>query len=47
MAYASAKGKFRDNVNGVFDMQVGSIEELGVNLGAVKEDEDDEEDFDF
>lgn len=48
MAYASAKGRFRDNLEGAFDMQVGSIEELGENLGAVKDEDEDEGDgFDF
>lgn len=47
MAYASAKSKFRDNLDGVFDMQVGSIEELGSNLGLDDEEEEDGEDFDF
>ena len=47
MAYASAKGKFRDNIDGVFDMQVGSVEELGSNLGLEEEEEEEGDGFDF
>lgn len=47
MAYASAKGKFRETVTGVFDTQVSSLEEMDLNLGLKKaEDEDDDEEFD-
>ncbi len=47
MAYASAKGKFRECIPGVFDTQVASVEELDVNLGVGKEEEDEDKDFDF
>lgn len=47
MAYASAKGKFRDHILGVFDTQVASLEELDANLGLAKDDEEDDKDFDF
>eukprot|EP00600_Ochromonadales_sp_CCMP1393_P012130 CAMPEP_0174997016 /NCGR_PEP_ID=MMETSP0005-20121125/718_1 /TAXON_ID=420556 /ORGANISM="Ochromonas sp., Strain CCMP1393" /LENGTH=169 /DNA_ID=CAMNT_0016251493 /DNA_START=35 /DNA_END=544 /DNA_ORIENTATION=- len=47
MAYTSAKGKFRETIPGVFDIQVSSTEELAVGLGLVKEEEEEEEDFDF
>lgn len=48
MAYTSAKGKFREQIPGVFDTQVASVEELDLNLGLAKDDdEDDDKDFDF
>lgn len=47
MAYSSAKGKFREGLQGVFDTQVSSLEELDANLGLEKDDDDDDEDFDF
>lgn len=48
MAYTSAKPSLRDEMEGVFDTQVSSIEELDVNLGLKSaEDSDEEEDFDF
>jgi len=49
MAYASVKGKLRERIIGVFDTQVGSLEELDSNLGLEEEneDEDDDKDFDF
>lgn len=46
MAYTSAKTKFREAIQGVFDMQVSSLEELDQNLGVSKEEEE-EEGFDF
>jgi hypothetical protein len=48
MAYASAKGKFRETILGVFDTQVASLEEMDANLGLGKGEEDeDDKDFDF
>lgn len=47
MAYASAKGKFRETILGVFDTQVASLDELDVNLGLGKGEEEEEEDKDF
>lgn len=48
MAYASVKGKLRERVIGVFDTQVGSLEELDSNLGLGEEDaEEEDKDFDF
>jgi hypothetical protein len=48
MAYAAAKGKFRDTIPGVFDMQVASIEDLDSNMGfGEPEGEEDDGDFDF
>ena len=46
MAYTSAKTKFREGIPGGFDTQVSSLEELDVNLGLAKEEEEDEG-FDF
>ena len=47
MAYTSAKIKFRETLIGVFDMQAASIEELEINLGLAKDDDEDDKDFDF
>jgi hypothetical protein len=47
MAYAAAKGKFRETIPGVFDTQVSSLEELDTNLGLGQEDEEEDKDFDF
>jgi cofilin len=48
MAYTSVKGKLRESLDGVFDMQVSDLEEMAVTLGLVKEEEEEEEeDFDF
>jgi cofilin len=49
MAYTSAKPTLYDQIEGVFDTQVASVEELDVNLGYVnQEDEQEEEEaFDF
>lgn len=47
MAYASAKGKFRECIPGVFDTQVSSTEELEVNLGVGGAEEEEDKDFDF
>jgi hypothetical protein len=51
MAYASAKGRFRETLPGVFDIQAASLEELQSSIisggaAASAEDEDDD-DFDF
>jgi len=43
----SAKGKIRDVIPGVFDLQASTIDELEVSLGFKNEEEDDAEDFDF
>lgn len=48
MAYAAAKGKFRETLLGVFDTQVASLEELDATLGlGDKEEEEEDEGFDF
>lgn len=47
MAYASAKGKFRESIEGVFDMQVASNEELDSSLGLEEEAADEDDGFDF
>jgi hypothetical protein len=47
MAYAAAKGKFRETIPGVFDTQVSSLEELDTNLGLGQEEEEEDKDFDF
>lgn len=47
MAYAAAKGKFRETIPGVFDTQVSSVEELDSNLGLGDQEEDEDKDFDF
>ena len=47
MAYTSAKGKFRETIPGVFDTQVSSTEELDTNLGLAKDEEEEDEGFDF
>ncbi len=46
MAYAAAKGKFRETIPGVFDTQVSALEELDSYLGLGEEEEEDK-DFDF
>jgi hypothetical protein len=47
MAYASAKVKVRDQLEGVFDAQATNIEELAIRIGIKKEEEDDDDDDDF
>ncbi len=47
MAYAAAKGKFRESILGVFDTQVGSLEELDSNLGLGEAEDEEDKDFDF
>eukprot|EP01035_Chromulina_nebulosa_P021173 gene21173-27431_t len=46
MAYTSTKGKLRDTLPGVFDIQAANPDELDAALGLSVEEEE-EEDFDF
>jgi len=45
MAYTSSKGKLRDRLPGVFDIQAAAIEEMEVLMGLKKEDEEESSDF--
>ncbi len=46
MAYAAAKGKFRETILGAFDTQVASVDELDSALG-LGDNEEEESDEDF
>ena len=47
MAYAAAKGKFRETLLGVFDTQVANLEELDTSLGLGDNEDEEDEGFDF
>lgn len=47
MSYASAKGKLRDMMTGVFDAQASNIDELAIRIGIKKEEEENDDDDDF
>ena len=46
MAFASAKSKIRDQLEGVFDAQATNIDEIAIRIG-IKKEEEDEDDDDF
>ncbi len=43
----SAKGKLRDTIPGVFDVQASNVDELEVALGMKADEDEEDEDFDF
>ena len=47
MTYTTGKAGFRDKLTGVFDIQCGSLEDLEMALGLKKEEEDEDNDFEF
>ena len=46
MAYTSAKGKFRDSLPGVFDLQASSADELDTGMGFREVDVESDNEFD-
>lgn len=47
MAYTSAKPVLAEKLQGIFPAQVSSLEEIDSLLGLEKEDDNDDDGFDF